>query len=934
MPHLRPYRSLALNLLPLFAGMSTELSAGPNTGLSTEQGAEQSFAQVFISELHYDNAGADEGEAVEIAGPADTPVDGWQLVFYNGSGGAVYATVPLAGTLQRSGDCPLGYQVLAYPGIQNGSPDAIALVDEIGDVVDFISYEGPFSASVGPAAGLSAVDIGVFESSSSPLGYSLQRIDGEWQEAAPATFGSCSGAVGEPAQAVKIHALQGKPESYLSNRFGETDVSPLIDQTVQIEAVVIGDFQNADADTRRELGGFFLQEEQSDEDGDPRSSEGVFVYAPDAADVQLGDLVRVTGTVGQYFGETQLRDIQELDILRRNALDLVAPVDINLGSNSATSRNQNGAYQPDLEAYEGMWVRFPEPLSISEQFQLDRFNEIRLVAGARPYQFSQLQQPNPELYEQHLAALGARTITYDDGLNTQNAAIELLDGFAGYSETSAKRMGDTVRGLSGVLDYKWAGNSASGATWRVRANGESSNVFTSTQTEDSNNPRPATAPAVAGDLKIASLNVLNYFKTLNTRGASTAIGLGPRGANTDEELSRQTLKTVNAILAMDADLIGLVEIENEFDPTNDGSTAIEMLVNALNSAAGGTRYDYVYPNRPFVGDDAIAVAMLYKPAVLEFRGSAILDDEAAARLDIYAARDFSSDPIFSGASTNRASLAASFSHRESQDVFTAVVNHLKSKGSSPRDQSDPNADRRDGAGAWNQRRLDGVTALKAWLETAPTAVDDEDILLMGDFNAYASEEPVQYLLSQGFVNVEDADAYSYVFDGQLGTLDYLLISDSLVEKFEDAAVWHINADEADALDYNLDFGRDPVSFNAATATRNSDHDPLLAGFDFAQDLTTAQSLVDFYKSALNRGDLQGLARTYFVQRWQEFWFFLILHSAQNYEARSNTAALCSTLRFASALTDARAQPRDLIQGPALSEFQALLQRAITSADCP
>jgi predicted extracellular nuclease len=108
---------------------------------------------------------------------------------------------------------------------------------------------------------------------------------------------------------------------------------------------------------------------------------------------------------------------------------------------------------------------------------------------------------------------------------------------------------------------------------------------------------------------------------------------------------------------------------------------------------------------------------------------------------------------------------------------------------------------------------------------------DEDKIILGDLNAYASETPVSYLLNNGYLNVETGANYSFVFDGQIGTLDYLLVSQALKEKLNGVSVWHVNADEADALDYNLDFGKSALYFDATTATRNSDHDPVIIGLD-------------------------------------------------------------------------------------------------------
>lgn len=146
-------------------------------GLLATAAFEVSAQAVFINELHYDNAGTDTGEFVEIAGPAGTNLTGWTVELYNGSGGASYGTINLAGTLpdQSFGGGTLSF---LHAGIQNGAPDGMALVDPVGTALMFISYEGTFTAVGGPADGMLSVDIGVSEGSSTPVGDSLYLIDG------------------------------------------------------------------------------------------------------------------------------------------------------------------------------------------------------------------------------------------------------------------------------------------------------------------------------------------------------------------------------------------------------------------------------------------------------------------------------------------------------------------------------------------------------------------------------------------------------------------------------------------------------------------------------------------------------------------------------------------------------------------------------------
>jgi DNA/RNA endonuclease G (NUC1) len=153
---------------------------------------------VRFSEIHYDNASTDVGEAIELSGPAGTSLAGWSVVLYNGNGGAAYNTRALTATIPATcGD--RGVVVLTYPqdGIQNGSPDGMALVDGNGQVVEFLSYEGTFTAVGGPANGMVSTDIGVSQAGNTPAGRSLGRTAaGTWNAEGPATFGACNDAEG------------------------------------------------------------------------------------------------------------------------------------------------------------------------------------------------------------------------------------------------------------------------------------------------------------------------------------------------------------------------------------------------------------------------------------------------------------------------------------------------------------------------------------------------------------------------------------------------------------------------------------------------------------------------------------------------------------------------------------------------------------------
>ena len=148
---------------------------------------------VYINEFHYDNQGADQNEFVEIAGLSGTDLLGWQLEFYNGTNGRRYMSWDLCGSFS---DQQAGYGVLAFTGsggLQNGGNDGIALVNNLGDLVQFISYEGSLVATNGSALGATSIDVGVVESPSTALGSSIQLSGtGESSEAFAWVLGQAS----------------------------------------------------------------------------------------------------------------------------------------------------------------------------------------------------------------------------------------------------------------------------------------------------------------------------------------------------------------------------------------------------------------------------------------------------------------------------------------------------------------------------------------------------------------------------------------------------------------------------------------------------------------------------------------------------------------------------------------------------------------------
>ena len=933
----------------------------------------------FINEIHYDNTGSDTGEGVEVAGPAALDLTGWSLVLYNGSNGTVYNTLALSGPIpsQQGG---FGTVAINLPsnGLQNGSPDGIALVDPSAAVVQFLSYEGTITTANGPAAGMTSTDIGVSESSSTPAGFSLQLVgtgssyaDFAWSAPQPDTFGAVnsgqtfggggsqiiinevdadtagtdmlefvelydSGAGNTPldglvvvfysgsndlsyasfdldgqstdaggyfvlgndgvvpspdidfgsnglqngADAVAIYqgdatdfengtavteanlvdALvydtndaddagllvllnAGQPqvnEDGSGNKDGQSNqrcpngsggsrntgsyaqfaptpgadnicvappselkihevqgsgpASPEVGNTVVIEGIVVGDFQDGASGVNGDLDGFFVQEEDADVDADPQTSEGIFVFdgASPAVDVASGDAVRVEGVVSEFNGLTEITSFTGVTVTSSgNALPTAAVATLPVTS------------VDEFEAFEGMAVTFPEALVISDYFNFDRFGEIILTSTRHLTPTAEFE-PGP-LAVQAALDFPLDTIVLDDGRTIQNPDPAIHPDGLDFDLTNLFRGGDTVQDVSGVMHYAFG-------SYRVQPT-QGANYF-------NDNPRTDQPDPVGGSVTVASFNVLNYFSTLDDSGpiCGPLQNVGCRGADNPDEFTRQRDKIIAALTGIDAEVVGLIEIENHI---NDD--ALIDLVDGLNVATAPGTYDYVPSG--VIGSDVIKVALIFQPASVSLLGDfAILDSSVDFRFDD---------------DKNRPALAQSFKDNSTGGVFTVAVNHFKSKGAACDDIGDP--DTGDGSGNCNLTRTGAAEALVDWLPMDPTGSGSENALIIGDLNAYDKEAPIDAIRDGGYVDLVDSflgeDAYSFVFGGQTGYLDHALASPALNPQVTGVTVWHINADEPDLIDYDTSFkGPNQDAIYAPDAFRSSDHDPVIIGLELEAEI--------------------------------------------------------------------------------------------------
>lgn len=626
--------------------------------------------------------------------------------------------------------------------------------------------------------------------------FDLAGIDGF---AGTPVLGEALNTPGAPNAVVEVGPCE-QPVTAIAQIQGAGPATPLAGASVVVRGVVVGDYEGPSPTLR----GFYLQDPAGD--GDPSTSDALFVFNGNADLVNLGDDVVVTGTANEYQEQTQV-SASHVTVCGTGAS--VDPVDVTLPVPDA-------AY---LERYEGMLVRLPQTLTVTEMFQLGRFGQVVLSADGRQAQPTQVLRPGADATALQAANALARIIL-DDALNEQNPD-PIVFGRDGQplSASNTLRGGDTATGIVGVLTYTWAGNRASPNAYRVRPIG----ALGGSVEFEATNPRPTTAPAVGGALRVGVLNVLNYFDTVDT--CTNGLGGAPvdcRGADDAFELERQAAKVVDAIVGMDVAVLGLVEIENDGYAAD---SAIANLVDRLNGATAPGTWAFVDADAGTaqvnaLGTDAIKVALIYRPALVSPVGT-------TAALNTTA--------FVTGGDTdarNRPALAQAFAQPTTGGVFVAVVNHLKSKGR-PCDAPDAG----DGQGNCSEVRTNAALELAAWLATDPTTTGDPDVLVLGDLNAYAMEDPIAALEGAGYVNLHATfggyEAYTYVFDGQWGSLDHALASPTLVGQTTGTAAWAISADEPSVLDYNTNFksAGQVASLYAPDAFRASDHDPVVVGLD-------------------------------------------------------------------------------------------------------
>src|SRR6478735_5485266 len=569
--------------------------------------------------------------------------------------------------------------------------------------------------------------------------------------------------------------------------------------------------------------GFYLQTPGTGGDLTPANhtaSDAIFVYAPSAVgSVQIGDYLEVTGDVAEYYGMTQL--------------NVSGTAGVTKLTEAAPEVKATGFSLPADEAFreslEGMLLTPQGPVTVADNFSLNQYGEIGLAGGTTP-----LEQPtavavygSPE-YTATVAANAARGIKLDDGASTnflKDATTKALT--LPYLNTEDHvRVGAPVTFKTNVV-LSYANNS-----WKFQPLTQLTAANADTVQPAGFGATRAEAPAaVGGNLKIASFNVLNYFPTTGdtiagckfyTDRAGNPItvsgGCNVRGAANAESFKRQQDKIVAAISKSGADVVTLMEVENSAQFGKNRDDALSKLVDALNIATPGI-CDYVRTPAnapPLTDEDMIRTAFIYKKAAAEPVGESIIHNDTVA---------------FASA---RKPLAQVFKPVGAPDdkKFIAIANHFKSKGSAATpDDTDK------GQGASNLARTAQAKSLLAFADELQKSKGTDKVFLIGDFNSYAKEDPINVLTAAGYVNQDEkaktADGnakHSYLFGGLVGSLAHILASPAANAVVTGADIWNINSVESVALEYSR-YNNNVTDYYAPNQFRASDHDPVVVGLN-------------------------------------------------------------------------------------------------------
>lgn len=801
---------------------------------------------VVINELYA--AGGSAGapftnKFVELYNPTNAAIslDGWSVQYRSATGtGAANGIAPLAGQIAAKGyylvelgsngasGAALPTPDVSAPGVNPAATNGVVFLANqssavtlpqgsiagAAGVVDALGYgsatsfEGATAAALGGAKDqrsterTNGVDTDNNQADFTRATPSPQNSGGTGSTTPPTTNPTETPA---PTATPTPTATTPATMTRIADVQGTGDVSPFAGQNATTQGVVTAAYPNGG------LKGFVIQMPGTVDVATHKASRGLFIYAPnDVANVKIGDSVEVSGVVSEYFGQTQIA---------ASTVTKIAP----LGEVSATPLNWTGD-EATRESFESMLVTPKDKLVVTDNYGLNQYGEIGLAVNDLLVTPTEVGAPMSAEAKAQAADNVARGILLDDGASTKYTGNGSGTPTPYLDKDRPVTVGATATFTKPVvLSYGFN-------KWRLQPTAPVSGENPADEPATFNQVREA-APQFGGkDFTISTFNVLNYFTDLGvdncTAGQNykdregnpiTANNCKPRGAWDAKNFERQQAKIVAAINTMDADVIGLEEIEDSSDFGKDRDESIKALVAALNTAANSDKWAYVPSPAaiPATGNDVIRSGFIYQPASVKLNGTSEILDSA----------DFKNA---------RAPLAQSFTHIDSGKAFNVIVNHFKSKGGSGNGDNE-NLDKVNGpegaVGGWNGDRTRQAAATVAFANAFAAKSGTDATFLVGDFNAYSMESPVTTITNAGFADLGHSKSsttglteYSYLFGGTLGSLDHVFASASAKALVDGVDTWTINSYESIAYEYSR-WNNNVESFYSPDQFRASDHNP-------------------------------------------------------------------------------------------------------------
>ncbi|GHJ42045.1 ExeM/NucH family extracellular endonuclease [Streptomyces sp. TS71-3] len=562
----------------------------------------------------------------------------------------------------------------------------------------------------------------------------------------------------------------------------------------------------------------------------------MFVYGSQSAGtVTVGESVQVRGTVQEFAGETEI----SFPTVTKLSTPLPAVAADRIPWSDLGTDAQKEAHEGELMAPQG-------DFTVTDNYDTNFYGQVGLASGDQT-----LRQPTDAGPAGSAAAQQAvdhnadHAITLDDGASvtyspTGPAAGDPLPWLTAGNPVSVGAKATFHEPV--VLDYR-------NSLWSLQPTGRVSGAGTDTVSFSDMRTRNAKPAAVGGKVRLATFNVENYFPMTGARYTESGLGTcsyyddrqgnhiavddcgasGPRGAADDASFQRQQQKIVTGINDLGAGIVSLEEVENSVRFGEDRDAALAGLVDALNAEAGAGTWAFApspaAADLPATADqDVIRTAFVYKPADVALVGpSHVLNDLSGPGQDFSIARE----PLAQGFKATGAA---------DSDAFLVVANHLKSKSNDAAGLYPGDKDTRPAydQGCYNEMRTHQAQDMFAFTQAQAKALGTDKVFLVGDFNAYAHEDPMEYLYSQGYTDLgsaHDPNHWSYSYNGLEGSLDHIVASPAAKSMVTGATIWQINAQESVGFAYSrYNYSATPL-FNAGDPFAASDHDPVVVGLD-------------------------------------------------------------------------------------------------------